>query len=163
MMHLPHVAMQGIDKHAMHEVMTQGDAQGDKEWRAKKRILSLLSDGSTCKVDEATRTWGLKFLLSPIEFLSEGGSLNKINFAVNKLTQSASSTSVIGSEPATQSPPRLLATPTDQTHEEQYDLVIESIGYRSEQIDDIPFDASKGVIRNSGGRVVDDEGVNVGV
>lgn len=162
MMHLPHVAMKSVDAQLMDQAMAQGDASGDKEWRAKKRILGLLRDGSSCREEDARRTWGLKFLLSPTEFRG-GDSLASISFGVNKLTRSAPSTDVLGSEPSTQSPPRVLATPTDQTHEEEYDLVIESIGYRSEQVGSIPFDATKGVIRNSGGRVVDDNGVNVGV
>ncbi|EIM23082.1 nucleotide-binding domain-containing protein [Wallemia mellicola CBS 633.66] len=161
MMHLPHVAMKSVDSNTMDEVMKEGDASGDKEWRAKKRILGLLRDGSECKLEDADRSWALKFLLSPAEYIGKNDTLSSIKFGVNKLTKSAPSTEVLGSKPATQSPPRILATPTDQSYEEDYDLVIESIGYRSEQLGDIPFDSRKGVILNTGGRVIDENGINI--
>ena len=38
-------------------------------------------------------------------------------------------------------------------------LVLRSIGYRGRPVGDVPFDAARGLIRNDGGRVCDEEGV----
>jgi ferredoxin--NADP+ reductase len=38
-------------------------------------------------------------------------------------------------------------------------LVFRSIGYRGRPLGDVPFDAGRGLIRNDGGRVCDEEGV----
>ena len=38
-------------------------------------------------------------------------------------------------------------------------LVFRSIGYRGRPLGDVPFDAARGLIRNDGGRVCDEEGV----
>ncbi|TIA72750.1 hypothetical protein E3P91_01886 [Wallemia ichthyophaga] len=173
MMHLPDVAMKSVGvgggvseaSDAIHHAIMHGDqhASNDREWRAKKRILNLLADGSKCGMHDAAKTWGLRFLLSPTHFHSKQDKdhLTHISFAVNKLTETPPSTSVVGGEPATQTPARVLATPTAQTHEEEYDLAIESIGYRAHPLGNIPFDTSRGVIRNSGGRVIGEDGVNI--
>ena len=37
-------------------------------------------------------------------------------------------------------------------------LVLRSIGYRGRPVGDVPFDERRGLIRNDGGRVCDEEG-----
>jgi ferredoxin--NADP+ reductase len=53
---------------------------------------------------------------------------------------------------------RLRAVPTGEEELIECGLVLRSIGYRGEPIDDIPFDNRRGLIRNEGGRVVGEDG-----
>ncbi len=51
------------------------------------------------------------------------------------------------------------AVPTGEEEVIACGLVFRSIGYRGRPVDDVPFDASRGLVRNDGGRVCDEEGV----
>jgi ferredoxin--NADP+ reductase len=52
----------------------------------------------------------------------------------------------------------LKAVPTEGTDVIECGLVLRSIGYRGTPVEDIPFDERRGLIRNEGGRVVDEDG-----
>jgi ferredoxin--NADP+ reductase len=52
----------------------------------------------------------------------------------------------------------LRAVATDETEVIDCGLVLRSIGYRGRPVGDIPFDERRGLIRNQGGRVCDEEG-----
>ena len=53
---------------------------------------------------------------------------------------------------------RLRAVATDREEVIPCGLVIRSIGYRGMPLDDVPFDERRGLIRNTGGRVCDEDG-----
>jgi len=48
--------------------------------------------------------------------------------------------------------------PTGEEEVIECDLVLRSIGYRGESLCTVPFDDSRGLVRNDGGRVLDDDG-----
>jgi ferredoxin--NADP+ reductase len=52
----------------------------------------------------------------------------------------------------------LRAVPTGEEELIECGLVLRSIGYRGTALPDVPFDERRGLIRNEGGRVVDDDG-----
>ena len=83
----------------------------------------------------------LKFLRSPIALLGDG-KVEAVRLAINRIEASADG--------------RLQAIPTGEEEEIACGLVIRSIGYRGVEIPGVPFDARRGLIRNLGGRVVDD-------
>ncbi|MDQ3629917.1 MAG: NADP oxidoreductase [Actinomycetota bacterium] len=83
----------------------------------------------------------LKFLRSPIALLGDG-KVEAVRLAVNRIAASADG--------------RLQAIPTGEEEEIPCGLVIRSIGYRGVEIPGVPFDARRGLIRNLGGRVIDD-------
>ena len=89
------------------------------------------------------RRISLKFLRSPVEILGDGedGPVTGIRRR---------------SQPARGDDGRARA----DRREEVIDcgLVLRSIGYRGRPIDDIPFDERRGLIRNEGGRVCDEDG-----
>jgi ferredoxin/flavodoxin---NADP+ reductase len=92
----------------------------------------------------------LRFLRSPLEILGEGedGPVTGVRVAVNELQ--------------TGDDGRVRAVPTGQEEVIQCGLVLRSIGYRGRPLAGIPFDESRGLIRNEAGRVVDDGGVSPG-
>ena len=83
----------------------------------------------------------LKFLRSPVALLGDG-RVEAVRVAINQIVASADG--------------RLQAVPTGEEEELPASLVIRSIGYRGVEIPGVPFDARRGLIRNLGGRVIDD-------
>src|SRR5262249_8309045 len=56
---------------------------------------------------------------------------------------------------------RLVAVATDERETLECGLVFRSVGYRGVPLPELPFDERRGTIRNEGGRVVADDGVQV--
>jgi ferredoxin--NADP+ reductase len=83
----------------------------------------------------------LKFLRSPVALLGDG-RVEAVRVAINQIVASADG--------------RLQAVPTGEEEEIPAGLVIRSIGYRGVEIPGVPFDERRGLIRNLGGRVIDD-------
>ena len=88
----------------------------------------------------------LRFLRSPVEILGEGedGPVTGMRVGRNRI------------EPAPDG--RLRAVPTGREEVIACGLVLRSIGYRGRPLADIPFDERRGLIRNNGGRVCDEDG-----
>ena len=87
----------------------------------------------------------LKFLHSPLAVLGEGedGPVTGLRVVRNRLEPDGNG--------------RLRAVATDEIEELECGLVLRSIGYRGRPVDDIPFDHARGLIRNVGGRVCDEQ------
>jgi ferredoxin--NADP+ reductase len=86
----------------------------------------------------------LRFLLSPIEFIGDGGGVHSVIFARNELQAGKDG--------------RLRAEPTDETESIEAGLVMRAIGYRGIQLPGVPFDERSATIPNEGGRVSGPEG-----
>lgn len=106
------------------------------------RNVQIMRDYALRAPDPAhTQRVVLRFLRSPIALLGDG-RVEAVRVAVNRIEASADG--------------RLQAVPTGEEEELPCSLVIRSIGYRGVEIPGVPFDARRGLIRNLGGRVIDD-------
>ncbi|KAG8798683.1 NADPH-adrenodoxin reductase [Serendipita sp. 399] len=103
--------------------------------RQQSRILDLLRKGSAAKPSSTKKTWSLEFFRSPTKVI-EGG----VEFGINELDEEQR------------------AVPTGKTETHKTDLVVNSVGYRSEPVEAEWYDGALGRVRQHGGRVMDGEG-----
>ncbi len=111
-----------------------------------KRNVEILRSYAEDDPKDATHRIVLRFLRSPVEILGKGedGSVTGIRVVRNVIEPTADG--------------RLGAVATDDEEIIECGLVLRSIGYRGRPVDDVPFDERRGLIRNVGGRVCDEEG-----
>jgi ferredoxin--NADP+ reductase len=83
----------------------------------------------------------IRFLLSPLEILGEGGRVTGLRLARNRL--------VAGKDGA------LRAVPTGETETIEVGLVFRSVGYRGVPLPGLPFEERTGLLPNVKGRVLD--------
>ncbi|HEV8460384.1 MAG TPA: NADP oxidoreductase, partial [Gaiellaceae bacterium] len=88
----------------------------------------------------------LRFLLSPVELEGEE-RVEAVELVHNRL------------EPDGRG--GLRAVPTEERETVPAGIVFRSVGYRGVELPGVPFDEERGVIRNVGGRVVDESGAPV--
>ena len=107
--------------------------------------MALLREYAQRSPTGKTHRVTLKFLRSPVEILGEGedGPVTGVRIVRNRIEPDAEG--------------RLRAVPTETTETIECGLVLRSIGYRGRPVDDVPFDHRRGLIRNVGGRVCDEE------
>jgi ferredoxin/flavodoxin---NADP+ reductase len=119
------------------------DEHGDKTAR---RNVEILRDYSQREPTGKSHRIELRFLRSPLEIIGddEEGPVTGIRVVRNRI------------EPDDQG--RLRAVPTGEEEMIECGLVMRSIGYRGRPLPDVPFDERRGLIRNDGGRVLDEEG-----
>ena len=111
-----------------------------------KRNVELFRDYAQREPSGKSHRIELRFLRSPVEILGEGedGPVTGVRVAVNRLEEGEDG--------------RVRAVPTGEEEVIECGLVLRSIGYRGRPLDDIPFDERRGLIRNEGGRVCDEDG-----
>ncbi|WVQ77530.1 hypothetical protein IAR50_007216 [Cryptococcus sp. DSM 104548] len=157
---IPNVGYPGIDPVLMDQAKESVPA-GNGE-RMRKRLLQLMD-----KQQDGKKVLELDFLKGPKAFLPnpQGGRVSEVEWNMNALL---STPSVAPNSPGDSPPtPSLVAKATGETTKTSADMVVESVGYRSEPLTgpghewDLPFDVVKGRVKNVGGRVVDHEGVPV--
>jgi ferredoxin--NADP+ reductase len=107
-----------------------------------KRNVEILQAYAQRPPGSAGRRITLKFLRSPVEILGDGadGPVRGIRVAHNRLEAGR-------------------AVPTGDHEVIGCGLVFRAIGYRGRLLDSVPFDDRRGLIRNDGGRVCDEDGV----
>jgi ferredoxin--NADP+ reductase len=118
--------------------------ESDDADAADRRRVEILRDYSTREPRGATHRLELKFLRSPLEVLEEDGRVRGMRVGVNRLEVDAGG--------------RLRAVPTGEEEIIECGLVMRSIGYTGRTLPGVPFDESRGTIRNEGGRVVGEDG-----
>jgi ferredoxin/flavodoxin---NADP+ reductase len=125
----------------------QLDGIDEPEDTTKRRNVEILRDYAQREPRGKSHRLELRFLRSPLEILGEGadGPVTGVRVAVNRLVTAADGG--VGAEP------------TGEEELIECGLVLRSIGYRGVPLAGIPFDERRGLIRNLGGRVVDDGGV----
>lgn len=159
MLNLPGVRYEGLSGELVDEA--KGMAVGD---RMKTRLLGLMEKSS----ENGDKQFKLDFLKSPKAFKEDKkGQVGSVEWTVNQLLTSLPGTpappiSQAGSIPRAS----IIARPTDETVVTSADMVVESVGYRSEPLGvgeswSLPFDSSRGRVQNQGGRIVDGAGVAV--
>jgi adrenodoxin-NADP+ reductase len=149
------------------DLMDQAKQDVEKD-RVRKRLLALMEKPSG---RGGKRTFELDFLKSPKRFIPSSNDTKRaggVEYEVNTLLPAAPDPP-LGSAGTGATPTPMArsagvkAIPTGQTVESSTDMIVESVGYRSEGLesDVVPFDVARGRVRNVGGRVTDPEGVVV--
>lgn len=134
--------------------------------RVRKRLLGLMEKPSPNP--DGPRRFELDFLRSPKRFIPsdlDGSKVGQVEYGINTLLPEQPTPPSPGSaNEATPTPMTksagAKAMPTGETVTQAADMVVESVGYRSEGLDSdmVPFDPALGRVRNVGGRVVRDDG-----
>lgn len=137
----------------------------------RKRLLALMEKPNGVA---GPKSFELDFLHSPKAFIpGETGKVSAVDWDLNALLHAphpspVPPTSQEGSVPSPSpkaSAAAMVARPTGETVRIPTDMVVESVGYRSEPLDGegwvLPFDSRRGRVSNIGGRVVDDSGMAV--
>jgi hypothetical protein len=147
-----------------------------EKYRVRKRLMSLMEKPSRPQGDQSRgKRFELDFLKSPKRFIpsNESTSVGGVEYEINKLlpsptapsptSQAGTGTGRAGTE-ATPIPmiesTGVKAIPTGETTTKGADMVVESVGYRSEGLESdlVPFDVGRGRVRNLGGRVTKEDG-----
>src|SRR3954462_916643 len=115
------------------------EEHGDK---TSRRNVEILTEYSQREPTGKSHRIELRFLRSPVEILGDddSGPVSGIRVVRNKINED------------------LRAVPTGEEEVIEGGLVMRSIGYRGTPLPEVPFDETRGLIRNEGGRVTDDEG-----
>jgi ferredoxin--NADP+ reductase len=127
-----------LDPHSEQWLESSGDATAKRNVKLLREYAALAPAGKSHRIS-------LRFLRSPVAVLGEGetGPVTGVRLARNRI------------EPDGRGGLRAVAT--GEVEELECGLVLRSIGYRGRPVDDVPFDAARGLIRNVGGRVCDEE------
>ena len=162
MINLPDVSYVQVNQQLLDQA--QGMVEGD---RMKKRLLGLMDKPTSMGTDKEFR---LDFLKSPTAFHPRQGdqlSIGAVEWELNDLLSSPSLPEPPLSQQSSVPRSTVIARPTGQRAFEKTDMVIESVGYRSEALGvgetgwDLPFNSDQGRVKNVAGRVVDQNGIPV--
>src|ERR687897_375032 len=128
-----------LDEHSRAWLETEAEP-------TSKRNYELLRAYAERPLGDASHRITMRFLRSPVELLGAGeeGHVTGMRIVHNRI------------EPARDGSLRAVAT--DREEVIPCGLVIRSIGYRGTPLGDVPFDARRGLIRNTGGRVTEGGG-----
>jgi ferredoxin--NADP+ reductase len=127
-----------LDEHSARWLEQDADASA-------RRNVELLRDFAHRTPRGKSHRISLRFLRSPVAVLGDDarGPVRAIRVVWNRIEPDGHG--------------GLRAVATDQLEEIECGLVLRSIGYRGRAVDDVPFDERRGLIRNVGGRVCDEE------
>jgi ferredoxin--NADP+ reductase len=110
-----------------------------------RRNVAMLREFAQRRPSGKSRRIELRFCRSPIEIVGEGdGPVTGLRVARNRLVPDSRS--------------GVRAEVTDEHEVISCGLVIRSVGYRGRPLPGVPFDDRRGLIRNDGGRVCDQDG-----
>jgi ferredoxin--NADP+ reductase len=128
-----------LDEHSARWLEEQGD-------KTSRRNVEILREYSQRRPTGKSHRIELRFLRSPVEIVGEDGEgpVTGIRVVRNRIEPDAHG--------------NLRAVPTGEEEVIECGLVMRSIGYRGRPLPDVPFDERRGLIRNEGGRVTDEEG-----
>jgi ferredoxin/flavodoxin---NADP+ reductase len=113
---------------------------GEEAHRTNKKNVEILREYAAREPEGKPMRVRFAFLQSPVEVLGdEEGRVRALKLERNELVDGR-------------------ARGTGEFEELECELVFRSIGYRGVALGDIPFDESRGVIRNDCGRVCDEDG-----
>ncbi len=124
----------------------QLEGVAEPEDPTKRRNVEILREYAQRTPEGKSHRLELRFLRSPVEILGEGenGPVTGIRLAVNRLVTAEDG--------------RVRAEPTGEEEVVECGLVLRSIGYRGMPLPGVPFDDRRGLIRNAGGRVTEEDG-----
>ncbi len=116
---------------------SEAELAGDRE---AQKNLEILRAAATRGATGAARRIHLRFLVSPVEVLGEGGRVTGIRLERNRLEAGRGGLAARGSGEFDTLPAG---------------LVVRAVGYRSLPLPGIPFDERAGIVPNAAGRVTD--------
>lgn len=159
---VPDVGYEGLKGGMMEEAKEQ--VKGD---RMRTRILGLMEKDN--KFLDGSKRFTLDFLKSPSAFLGGGEGVKEVEWSINQLLPAApSGPEAPSGQPSASGSSSLVARSTGEKVKMRADMVVESVGYRSEPLGPVeeggwglPFDKSKGRVKNVGGRVIAEDGTAV--
>ena len=120
--------------------------ESDESDMTARKNVDIFTEFSQREPEGKRRRIVLRFLCSPVEIKGDG-RVESIVIGRNELVAGDGG--------------RLSARDTGEREELDCGLVFRSIGYKGIGLEGIPFDEDRGVIRNEGGRVMDDGGAQV--
>ena len=128
-----------LDDHSARWLEEQGD-------RTSRRNVEVLTEYSQRLPAGKSHRIELRFLRSPLEVLGDGGdgAVSGLRVVRNRIVPDENG--------------NLRAVATAEQEVIDCGLVLRSIGYRGRPLPGVPFDERRGLIRNDGGRVTDDDG-----
>jgi ferredoxin--NADP+ reductase len=119
--------------------------QSDKADRTARQNVEILQQYAARGEGQRSHRVLLRFLQSPVEILGdEEGRVTGVRVVRNRIEAGEDGS--------------LRAVATGDEAVISCELVLRSIGYRGQPVCDVPFDERRGLIRNEGGRVLDDDG-----
>jgi ferredoxin--NADP+ reductase len=130
-----------LDEHSAAWLETDGDPTA-------RRNVEMLRDYARREPSGKSHQIELRFLRSPLEVIgdeADGGAVRGLRVVRNEILR----------DDATGA---LRARSTGVEEVLQCGLVLRSIGYRGRALPGVPFDERRGLIRNDGGRVQDEDG-----
>ena len=113
-----------------------------------QRNVAVLREYAKRPLSNKRKRIVLRFLLSPLEFLGDGGGVRAVAMARNALQATEDG--------------RLRAVPTGETESIEAGLVMRAIGYRGIALPSVPFDERSATIPNEDGRVIGPDGLHHG-
>ncbi len=115
--------------------------EAGKDVRKNMELLNAMQENP---MREKKKRLHIMFQASPTEIIGEDGHVKRVRLTRNSLVADVSG--------------RIRAEPTDHSLELETGLVFRSVGYRGEQLPDVPFDSRTATIPNTMGRVRDNDG-----
>jgi ferredoxin--NADP+ reductase len=127
-----------LDEHSARWLEERGD-------RTARRNVEVLAEYSRRELGGKSHQIELRFLRSPLEVLGDGedAAVSGLRVARNRIEPDAHG--------------NLRAVASGEEEAIDCGLVLRSIGYRGKPLPGVPFDERRGLIRNDGGRVTDDD------
>src|SRR3954469_4179152 len=124
-----------LDEHSARWLEEHGD-------KTSRRNVEILTRDSQREPSGKSHRIELRFLRSPVEIVGDDGDgpVSGIRVVKNRINE------------------ELRAVATGEEEVIQCGLVLRSIGYRGRPLPGVPFDDRRGLIRNDGGRVTDEDG-----
>ncbi|RIA91244.1 hypothetical protein C1645_796969 [Glomus cerebriforme] len=145
MMNLPNTKFHTDSELVKNELFTNVDIISKD--RPLKRLMQILEKGMSNSI--GYKSWTLKFLRSPDEFIAHGNNdpfrakyVRAVNFHINRLEGPLE---------------KRVAVPTGKMEELETGLVLKSVGYRSIPLEGLPFDEDKGIVPNYKGKILDSD------
>ncbi|MFL5893840.1 MAG: FAD-dependent oxidoreductase [Thermoleophilaceae bacterium] len=128
-----------LDEHSARWLETDAD-------KTSRRNVEILREYSQREPTGKSHRLELRFLRSPVEVLGEGpdGCVGALRVVRNRIEPDASGA--------------LRAVPTGVEEVIECGLVLRSIGYRGRPLPGVAWDERRGLVRNEGGRVLDEDG-----
>jgi ferredoxin--NADP+ reductase len=128
-----------LDEHSSAWLAAEGD-------KTARRNVEILREYAEREPQGKSHRMELRFLRSPLEVLGRDheGAVTGLRVAHNRIEPDASGS--------------LRAVATGEEEIIECGLVLRSIGYRGRPLPGVPFDDRRGLIRNDGGRVTDEDG-----